>query len=70
LVAHNVPLARDGGISRLMGFFYDPIFARGHTVDYCCGEDLPKRWSGPIAQVSLPLMVFRHASKAARADGL
>jgi glycosyltransferase involved in cell wall biosynthesis len=53
-------------MSRLMGFIHDRIVARGHTVDYCGSENLPNRWSGRLARVSFPLMVFRHARKAAR----
>lgn len=66
LVAHNVPLARNRGMSRMMGFIHDEITAHGHAVDYLCADDLPKRWSGQFARVSFPLMVFRRAREAAR----
>jgi glycosyltransferase involved in cell wall biosynthesis len=66
LVAHNVPRARTGGMSRLMGFIHDRVAARGHTVDYLCAEDL----RGPykrLARFTFPLLVLRHVRAAARA---
>ena len=36
LVAHQVPRARTGGMSRLMAFIHDRIESAGHEVDYFC----------------------------------
>jgi glycosyltransferase involved in cell wall biosynthesis len=66
LVAHNVPRARTGGMSRLMGFIHDRVRARGHTVDYVCAEDL-RGSSARLARFTFPLLVFRRARAAARA---
>jgi glycosyltransferase involved in cell wall biosynthesis len=66
LVAQNVPRARTGGMSRLMGFMHDRVAARGHTVDYLCAEEL----GGPskrLARFTFPLLVLRPARAAARA---
>src|SRR6266404_5962370 len=69
LVAHNVPRARNGGMSRLMGFIHDALEADGHTVDYLCAEDLSKSLAGKLSRISFPLMVFQHARAKAR-EGL
>jgi glycosyltransferase involved in cell wall biosynthesis len=66
LVAHNVPRARNGGMSRLMGFIHDALEADGHTVDYLCAEDLSKSLAGKLSRISFPLMVFQHARAKAR----
>lgn len=67
LVAHNVPRARTGGMSRLMGFIHDYITREGHAVDLFCAEQVPKKWSGRITRLTFPVLVRRHAIQAARA---
>jgi glycosyltransferase involved in cell wall biosynthesis len=46
LVAHQVPRARTGGMSRLMAFIHDRIESAGHEVDYFCADDVPPAWAG------------------------
>lgn len=67
LVAHNVPGARTGGMSRIMGFIHDEIVRAGHDVDYLTSEDLPARYSGFAARFAFPLLVAARARAAARA---
>src|SRR5579859_7217189 len=67
LVAHNVPRARTGGMSRLMGFIHDRGATRGHTVDYLCTEDLRGSFAARLARFAFPLLVLRHARAATRA---
>ncbi|MGE0450082.1 MAG: glycosyltransferase family 4 protein [Vicinamibacterales bacterium] len=43
LVAHDVPAARTGGMSRLMGFIHDRLSACGTAVDYLHHGDLVAR---------------------------
>lgn len=59
LVAHNVPKARHGGMSRIMGFIHDEIAREGHVIDYLTAEDLPARWQGAAARVAFPTLVAR-----------
>jgi len=66
LVAHNVPRARNGGMSRLMGFIHDAAEAEGHAVEYLCAEDLSKSLRGKLSRVTFPLLVFQHARAKAR----
>lgn len=66
LVAHNVPRARNGGMSRLMGFIHDHVESAGHVVEQFCAEDVPARWGGKLARFSFPLLVHRRAVLAAR----
>lgn len=68
LVAHNVPRARQGGMSRIMGFIHDEIARDGHEVEYLTSEDLPPRWRGAAARVAFPALVARRVAAAARAD--
>jgi glycosyltransferase involved in cell wall biosynthesis len=62
LVAHNVPRARTGGMSRIMGFLHDEVEAAGHSVEYFCAEDAGK--GGKFSRFTFPLAVLRHASAA------
>lgn len=66
LVAHNVPRARNGGMSRIMGFIHDRLGSAGHTVDYFCAEDIPTALSGRLARFTFPILVCRHAMAVAR----
>jgi glycosyltransferase involved in cell wall biosynthesis len=67
LVAHNVPGARTGGMSRTMGFIHDQLAQAGHTIDYFCAEEVPPRFQGRLARFAFPLLVRRFAIAAARA---
>jgi glycosyltransferase involved in cell wall biosynthesis len=66
LVAHNVSRGRTGGMSRIMGFIHDEIAAAGHTVDWLCAEDVPRRWQGSRARLGFPWLVWRAARAAVR----
>jgi len=66
LVAHNVPRARTGGMSRLMGFIHDRVVQAGHRVDYFCSEDVPRQLNGRWARFTFPALVWRHTRAAAR----
>ena len=66
LVAHQVPRARTGGMSRLMGYIHDRIEAAGHEIDYLCADDVPSTWEGWYGRrVAFPMAV---RSKAIEAD--
>ena len=67
LVAHNVPRARTGGMSRIMGFVHDEIARDGNEVDYLTSEDLPSRYQGAAARFAFPALVARRAMAASRA---
>ena len=67
LVAHNVPRARTGGMSRIMGFIHDEIAREGHEIDYFTSDDLPARRHGALSRFAFPALVARHALSAARA---
>src|SRR5262245_29227400 len=67
LVAHNVPRARNGGMSRIMGFIHDHVEAAGHEVEYLTSEDVSTRLGGRLSRFSFPVLVRRHAADAARA---
>ncbi len=60
LVAHDVPSARTGGMSRLMGFLHDRVAAAGHEVEYFTAEDLPARLRGRIRRFGFPAVLWRH----------
>jgi glycosyltransferase involved in cell wall biosynthesis len=66
LVAHNVPSARNGGMSRIMGLIHDRIAAAGHEVRYLCAEDVPPALRGRAARWVFPLLVRRAVARAAR----
>ncbi|MDQ3168772.1 MAG: glycosyltransferase family 4 protein [Acidobacteriota bacterium] len=67
LVAHNVPRARNGGMSRIMGFIHDEIAREGHEIDYLTNDDLPARSHGAVSRFAFPALVARQAMAAARA---
>jgi glycosyltransferase involved in cell wall biosynthesis len=67
LVAHQVPSARTGGMSRIMGFIHDRLIDHGHQVDYFCADDVPPRWQTGIGRrFAFPLLVRTAAAAAAR----
>jgi glycosyltransferase involved in cell wall biosynthesis len=67
LVAHNVSRERTGGMSRLMSFIHDHLVHAGHSVDFLCAEDVPRRWRGRAARFVFPMMVVQRARAAAKA---
>lgn len=67
LVAHNVPRARNGGMSRTMGFIHDYLVHAGHAVNYFCAEEIPSGLNGRWSRFTFPFLVRRHAVAAARA---
>ena len=67
LVTHNVPRARNGGMSRIMGFTHDRLAAAGHEIAYFCAEDAPECLRGRASRLAFPLLVLRRAAAAARA---
>lgn len=67
LVAHQVPRARTGGMSRLMAFIHDRIEAAGHDVHYLCADDVPPVWAGWWGRrVAFPMAVRAKAMAAYR----
>jgi glycosyltransferase involved in cell wall biosynthesis len=67
LVAHQVPGARTGGMSRLMAFIHDRIESAGHEVEYFCADDVPAAWGGWWGRrVSFPVAVRAKAIEANR----
>lgn len=69
LVAHQVPRARNGGMSRLMGFIHDRVASAGHDIDYFCSDDVPAEWAGWVGRrISFPMAV-RSKTIAAERDG-
>jgi len=66
LVAHNVPRARNGGMSRIMGFIHDEIERRGATVDWLCNEDVPPAFNNRWQRFAFPWLVLERARAAAR----
>jgi glycosyltransferase involved in cell wall biosynthesis len=67
LIAHNVPRARNGGMSRIMGFIHDQVEAAGHEVEYLTSEDAGTRLGGRLSRFGFPFLVRRRAAEAARA---
>jgi glycosyltransferase involved in cell wall biosynthesis len=68
LVAHQVPRARTGGMSRLMAFIHDRIESAGHKVDYLCADDAPASWSGWWGRrLAFPMAIRARAIEADRA---
>lgn len=67
LVAHNVPAARTGGMSRTMCFIHDQLAQAGHTIDYLCADEVPPQFQGRLSRFAFPLLVRRRANAAARA---
>ncbi len=67
LVAHNVPQARTGGMSRIMGEIHDRIASRGAHVEYFCSEDVPPQYRNPWQRFIYPYLVAQRA-KAGRFD--
>ena len=67
LVAHQVPRARTGGMSRLMAFIHDRLESAGHEVDYFCSDDVPASWAGWWGRrVAFPMAIRARAINADR----
>src|SRR5688572_7357358 len=67
LVAHQVPRARTGGMSRLMAFIHDRLEPAGHEVDYFCSDDVPASWAGWWGRrVAFPMAICAKAIEADR----
>ena len=49
-----------------MGFIHDRLVAAGHRVDYFCAEDVPRGMNGRLSRFTFPMLVRRHAVRAAR----
>lgn len=60
LVAHNVPRARNGGMSRIMGEIHDRIPAQ---VDYFTADDIPERHRNRWLRFVYPYLVYRRAKE-------
>jgi|GEM_PF-725323 len=65
LVAHNVPLARNGGMSRQMGAIHDRIESRGHQIDYFTAENLPKKLRSSLSRFGFPFLAWQYALRMA-----
>jgi len=61
LIAHDVPRARTGGMSRIMGEIHDRIAARGAQVEYFCKDDVPVRYQNRWGRFTYPWLVARRA---------
>lgn len=61
LVAHNVPRARNGGMSRIMGEIHDRVALHGFKIDYFCAEDVPDRYRNKWQRFTFPWLVHRRA---------
>jgi glycosyltransferase involved in cell wall biosynthesis len=61
LVAHNVPRARNGGMSRIQGLIHDEIEKRGAQVEYFCAEDVPQHFQNPWSRFTFPYLVWQRA---------
>ena len=49
-----------------MGLIHDNLVQAGHSVDYFCSDDVPKRFNGRMARFAFPSLVLRHAARANR----
>jgi len=67
LIAHNVPQARTGGMSRIMGEIHDRIAALGAQVEYFCSENVPPQYRNPWQRFTYPYLVAQRA-RAGRFD--
>jgi glycosyltransferase involved in cell wall biosynthesis len=65
LIAHNVPRARTGGMSRIMGEIHDRLAAKGATVDYFCADDIPMRFRNRWQRFTYPYLVRQRALQGA-----
>lgn len=68
LVAHQVPPARTGGMSRIMGFIHDELAASdGWETEHFCADRLPAGVGEPWSRAVFPLLVIRRVRAAMRA---
>jgi len=61
LIAHNVPQARTGGMSRIMGEIHDRIESRGAQIEYFCSEQVPPKYRNPWQRFTYPYLVAQRA---------
>jgi glycosyltransferase involved in cell wall biosynthesis len=61
LVAHNVPRARNGGMSRIQGLIHDEIERKGARVEYFCSDDVPARYRNRWNRFTFPYLVWQRA---------
>ncbi len=61
LVAHNVPRARTGGMSRIQGLIHDEIERLGAKVDYFCSDDVPAKFQNRSIRFTFPYLVSQRA---------
>jgi Glycosyltransferase Family 4 len=61
LVAHNVPRARNGGMSRIQGLIHDEIERLGAKVEYFCSDDVPPAFRNRFQRFTFPYMVWQRA---------
>jgi glycosyltransferase involved in cell wall biosynthesis len=61
LVAHNVPRARNGGMSRIQGLIHDEIERLGATVEYFGSDDVPARMQNRTIRFTFPYLVWQRA---------
>lgn len=59
-MAHDVPLQRSGGMSRIMGFLHDRVAAAGHEVEYFTAEEVPAPLRGRIRRFGFPALLWQH----------
>jgi glycosyltransferase involved in cell wall biosynthesis len=63
LVAHNVPRARNGGMSRIQGLIHDEIERFGANVEYFCSDDVPGRFRNRTIRFTFPYLVWQMAKE-------
>jgi glycosyltransferase involved in cell wall biosynthesis len=61
LVAHNVPRARNGGMSRIQGLIHDEIERMGAQVEYFGSDEVSVRYQNRWIRFTFPYMVWRRA---------
>jgi glycosyltransferase involved in cell wall biosynthesis len=66
LVAQNVPIARTGGMSRMMGFIHDELARDGHEIEYLGSDDMPARVPRRMIRFAFPALVAGRAMIRAR----
>jgi glycosyltransferase involved in cell wall biosynthesis len=61
LVAHNVPRARNGGMSRIQGLIHDEIERLGAQVEYFGSDEVPTRYQNRWIRFIFPYLVWQRA---------
>lgn len=67
LVAHDVPRARTGGMSRLMGRIHDRVQAAGHQVDWFDADSVPPGGTGVRRRLMFAIRLRRQLAAARKA---